>query len=118
MAKKSKEQWFAECGNMISNESLAMSLAEIGISEAEAKHPGMQGSDGKKHDVWQIPSDFVKKLRSANQSDSRFKYRFWKRNGSEGVIYPADFVEKPKPSKELQKAKAKLKKIRAKAAKK
>lgn len=118
MAEKSKEQWFVECGNVIANESLAMSLAEIGISEAEAKHTGMQGSDGKKHDVWQIPSDFVKKLRSAKQSDGRFKFRFWKRSGSKGDISQADFVEKSKPSKELQKAEAKLKKIRAKAAKK
>lgn len=124
MTKNAKEvdvQWFVYCGNkQIPNESLAAALNEIGITEAEAKHPGMQCSDGKKRDVWHIPANFVDKLRAAKQSDARYAFRFFKRNGSEGVIYPADFIEKPRKSVFLLMAQEDLRKrqSRAKAANK
>jgi hypothetical protein len=60
----------------------------------------------------------VKKLRSAKRIDSRFEFRFWKRSGSKGDISPADFIEKPRQSKKLQEARAKLEKIRARGMKK
>ena len=95
MSEDAGVQWFVECrGDLMSNESLAVALAEIGIDADEVRHPGMLGNDGRHHDVWQVPSDFVKKLRAAKRGDKRFQFRFWKRNGSEGKIYPADFIEK------------------------
>jgi hypothetical protein len=106
-------QWFAECGNPLSNERLAEALAGIGMSEAECKHPAMEGSDGKTHDVWQIPGRFVKALKIANQADIRLSFRFFKRNGSKGIISPADFVEKRKKSRKLLDAKKRLGELQA-----
>src|SRR3989344_4488180 len=88
-------QWFVECGDAFSNESLTGMLAEQGITDAESKCVGILGSDGRKHNVFRIPSRFVTLLRSAKRGDARFKFRFFKRSGNAGVIYPADFVEKP-----------------------
>lgn len=110
-AKQSEVQWFVECGNPFSNESVTCMLAEIGIGDAESKYPSMLGSDGKPHDVILIPSDFVKKIRAAKQGDSRFKYRFFKRNGKNGVISPADFLERRRPSKAQKEARENLARI-------
>lgn len=106
-------QWFVEC-NPFSNESVQRALAEQGIGDAESKYVGMLGSDGKEHDVILIPSNFVTKLREAKQGDKRFKLRFFKRNGSEGVIYSADFVEKRSPTKKLREAEERLKEVQSK----
>lgn len=105
-------QWFVECG-LFANESVESALAEWGISDAESKHAGILGNDGKKHDVIQIPAGFVKKVRGAKQADVRFKFRFWKRNGEEGKIYPADFVEKLRMSKKIRVARKGLAKMQA-----
>lgn len=104
-------QWFVEC-NPFSNESLQSALAEHGISDAESKQVEELGSDGKPHDVTQIPGNFVKMMRAAKQGDKRHKFRFWKRNGSEGVIYPADFVETKTLAKKIRQAKEKAAGIR------
>lgn len=109
--EKTAVQWFVEC-DPFTNESLESGLAEYGISDAESKFVGVPGSDSRKHDVILIPSSFVKKLRAAKQCDKRFKFRFWKRNGPEGIIYPADFVEKKAPIKKLREAEERLKEIR------
>lgn len=106
-------QWFAECGNLLSNERLAEVLAGIGMSEAECKHPAMEGSDGKTHDVWQIPGRFVNALKIANRSDDRLKFRFFKRNGPNGLISPASFVGQRKRSKGFVAAKKRLEELQA-----
>ncbi|MDP3957801.1 MAG: hypothetical protein Q8Q10_04885 [bacterium] len=110
--EKPRGQWFMECGNF-SNESVQRELAEWGISDYESKHPKMPGSDGKKHDVIEVPSSFVKKARDAKQTDERFKFRFWKRNSAKGKIYPADFVEQPRTTKKISVARKGLAKMRA-----
>jgi len=46
------------------------------------------------HDVLLISSGLVKRLKSAKANDGHFHFRFWKRNGQNGDISPADFVEK------------------------
>ncbi len=87
-------QWFVEC-DAFTNESLERELSARGLgSDHVSKHVDMPGSDGKLHDVLAIPSNFVRRLKDAKANDRRFQFRFWKRNGSKGVVYPADFVEK------------------------
>lgn len=105
--EKSPTQWFVEC-DPFSNESVERALSECGISDAESKFVGISGSDGKKHDVVMIPPEFVKKLRAAKRGDRRFRFRFFKRNGPEGVIYPADFLERKRKSKRLLEAAKRL----------
>lgn len=112
MKTKSTVQWFVEC-NPFSNESLQRALAEHAINDAESKHIGVFGSDGKPHDVTRIPASFVKKLLTAKQGDKRFNFRFFKRNGTRGVIYPADFLEKPRMDKKLREAREQLTEILA-----
>lgn len=106
-------QWFAECGNLLSNERLAEALASIGMSEAECKHLAMEGSDGKAHDVWRIPSRFVNALKIANQGDNRLRFRFFKRNGSNGLISSASFVGQRKRLKGFTDAKKRLEELQA-----
>ncbi len=115
--KKANVQWFIGCGNnQIPNESLAAALAEIGIGEAEGvKHPDMLCSDGKRRDVWEIPGHFVAKLRAAKQSDARYTFRFFKRNGTSGPISPAGFIEQRRQSVFLLEARKNLRKRRARA---
>ena len=92
--KGSLVQWFVEC-DAFTNESIESELASRGLgSDAISRYTDMAGSDGKPHDVLLIPSTFIKKLKSAKSNDQRFRFRFWKRNGSKGLIHPADFVEK------------------------
>lgn len=86
-------QWFVEC-DPFTNESLERELAERGLGHDHvSKHVGMMGSDGKRHDVLAIPAAFIKKLRAAQKHDPRFVFNFWKRNGPEGDIHPADFLK-------------------------
>lgn len=91
---KSSVQWFVEC-DAFTNESIEQELASRGLGhDAISRYADMAGSDGKLHDVLLIPSTFVKKLKSVGSNDKRFQFRFWKRNGSKGIISPADFVER------------------------
>lgn len=99
-------QWFVEC-DPFTNESLERELSARGLgSDLVSAEVGLMGSDGKPHDVLAIPSGFVRRLMVARVNDRRFKFRIFKRNGAEGVIYPADFLgKKPLPS-EAAKARA------------
>ncbi len=99
-------QWFVEC-DTFTNESLERELSARGLgSDLVSAEVGLMGSDGKPHDVLAIPSGFVRRLMAAKANDSRFKFKIFKRNGAEGVIYPADFLTKKRPSSELAKAQA------------
>jgi len=90
---KQPVQWFVEC-DAFTNESIEQELASRGLgSDALSAKRDVLGSDGKLHDVLCIPSTFVTMLKSAKKNDRRFQFRFWKRNGSQGIISPADFVE-------------------------
>jgi hypothetical protein len=89
-----KDHWFLECKNPFTNESVAYALAERALGDMESKIIGMEGSDGKKHDVFRVPSDFVQKFVTAKRTDPLYKFKIFTRAaGSEGVIHPADFVE-------------------------
>jgi hypothetical protein len=92
--KKAKPvQWFVEC-DTFTNEALERELAERGLGhDSVSKHIGMEGSDGKPHDVLAVPAPFIRKLLAAKKRDSRFVFKFWKRNGPEGVISPGDFLK-------------------------
>lgn len=91
---ESAVQWFVEC-DAFTNESLERELSARGLgSDLVSKAVGVLGSDGKSHDVLAIPSSFVRRLMAARANDHRFKFRIFKRNGPEGVIFPADFLEK------------------------
>jgi hypothetical protein len=109
--QESLVQWFVEC-DPFGNESLARALAEQGIGDAENKHVGMLGSDGKEHDVWQVPAGFVTRLRQAKRGDGRFAFRFFVRNGPEGPIRPADFLEKKASSRKHYAARQRLTELR------
>lgn len=105
-SEKSAVQWFVEC-DPFTNESLERELSARGLgSDLVSAKVGIMGSDGKPHDVLAIPSGFVRRLMAAKANDRRFKFRIFKRNGAEGVIYPADFLGKKPPSSELAKARA------------
>ena len=99
-------QWFVEC-DAFTNESLERELAARGLgSDVVSAEIGLLGSDGKPHDVLAIPSVFVRRLMAARANDRRFKFRIFKRNSAGGVIYPADFLLKKRPSSEAAKARA------------
>jgi hypothetical protein len=113
-------QWFVEC-DAFTNESLERELSARGLgSDAVSKEVGALGSDGKLHDVLAIPSGFVRRLMAARANDRRFKFRIFKRNGPNGLLSPADFLDQ-KPAgqrKKLQSVAARLNEILdAKAAK-
>lgn len=116
-AKKVKPvQWFVEC-DTFTNEALEQELAARGLGhDYVSKHVGMMGSDGRPHDVLEIPAPFIKKLRAAKKRDSRFVFKFWKRNGSEGDISPADFLKERgvRDTKVVKSAAARLNEITAK----
>lgn len=90
-----KSQWFVEC-NPVDNEYLSAFLSEHGIGE-ESKFTGIICSDGKPHDLHEIPSWDVTKMRGAKylkRTDPIFRFRFWKRDNSNQAPRPADFLEK------------------------
>lgn len=104
--ERPKGEWFLECGNLFTNESVAAALADRAIGDGESKSVAMQGSDGRKHDVFRIPSYLVRKFISAKQMDPLYRFKLFTRAaGSEGNIHPADFVEKKYESKKMLEAK-------------
>lgn len=92
-AKHPSSQWFVECSDPFTNESVEAFLAERGIGEAEAKHPGLEDHLGHPRDVWEIPSYCVSALRKAKQNNSQFQFRFFVRHHRDAPLYPADFIE-------------------------
>ncbi len=89
---RSPVQWFVEC-DAFTNESLERELSARGLgSDAISKYVDMLGSDGKSHDVLSIPSSFVRRLMATKTNDGRYVFRLWKRNGSDGLLSPADFL--------------------------
>lgn len=112
--KKPTVQWFVEC-DPFTNESLERELSARGLgSDSVSAEVGLMGSDGKPHDVLAIPSGFVRRLMAARANDRRFKFRIFKRNGAEGVISPADFLEKKALSSEAAKARAFVERLNSK----
>lgn len=100
-----KSQWFVECRDAFSNESLAAFLSERGIGEAEAKHVGLLDHRDQSHDVWEVPSRLIDSLRRIQRSDDRFHFRFFTRHNANTPIYLADFITKKglsKKARELQ----------------
>ena len=95
-------QWFVEC-NPKDNESLVRLLAERCI-DVESKFVGLRDAEGRQHDAWLVPSEFVTRLRSANRGSTGFKFRFFVRDTSRGIIRPADFLEQKKPTAKKRKA--------------
>ena len=91
--KHPPSQWFIECSDPFTNESVAAFLAERGIGETEAKHVGLLDHTGHPRDVWEIPSYCVTVLRKAKQSNSQFQFRFFVRHHRDAPLYPADFIE-------------------------
>lgn len=91
--KHPPSQWFIECSDPFTNESVAAFLAERGIGEAEAKHIGLLDRTGHHRDVWEIPSPCVSVLRKAKRSNSQFQFRFFVRHHRDAPLYPADFIE-------------------------
>lgn len=75
-------QWFVEC-DTFTNESIERELSARGLeSDAISAHFDALGNDGKLHNVLGIPSTFIKMLKGAKVNDTRFQFRFWKRNGT------------------------------------
>lgn len=91
--KHPPSQWFVECSDPFTNESVAAFLAERGISKAEAKHPALLDHTGHPHDVWEIPSYCVSTLRRAKRDNSQFQFRFFVRHHRDAALYTADFIE-------------------------
>ena len=97
-------QWFVECMNPATNESLARLLAEHSIGE-ENKYIGLLDRDGKAHDVWMVPSNLITRLREAKRDRSgneHFKFRFWLRSGPDAVLNSAGFIEQKRTSGKMQ----------------
>lgn len=112
--KRSAVQWFVEC-DPFTNESLERELSARGLgSDQVSAMVGLMGSDGKSHDVLAIPSGFVRRLMTARANDRRFKFHIFKRNGAEGVIYPADFLMKKPVLSEVVKARAFVERVNKK----
>lgn len=106
-------QWFVECNNPDDGVRLRKYLALHGIGD-ENMLVGEVGSDGRPHDVIEVPGSFITKLRDAKRfkrTDPIFRFRFWKREGRYGTLFPADFIEKRREMTVVRKAKARLKEI-------
>lgn len=93
--ERSTVEWFVECGNSNSNESLARELAADGLGyESLTTIKNVPCHDDRARDFLRIPSTFIVKLKRAKKGSDVLKFRFWKRNGHDALTYPADFVEK------------------------
>ena len=99
--KRPKGEWFLKCSNPFTNESVAAALADRAIGDGESKAVAMLGNDGKEHDVLRVPAYLIQIFLNAKLGDPRFKFRIFKRDGPEGVIRPADFLENKKESKKM-----------------
>lgn len=113
----SNTQWFVMC-NPNDNEYLAAFLAMHSIGNENA-YLGMLCADGKERDLWLVPNSVVGKLRDAKhlkRSDPIFRFKFFKRAGNNGGVFPADFLERPTVSRKVTRALEDLGKIKAKRA--
>lgn len=95
-------QWFVEC-DPFSNESLAELLAAWNIGK-DAEYRGVLDNLGVSRDVWLVPPELVTRLRHAMVVQPTLKFRFFKRDGSSGVIRSADFLMKRRKSAVLKRA--------------
>ncbi len=94
--KMTSTQWFVEYKNPDDGVRLREYLSLHGIGD-ENTLIGEMGSDGRMHDVIEVPGSFITKLRDAKyhkRTDPIFRFRFWKRSGRHGTLAPADFIEK------------------------
>ena len=116
-----KTQWFVEYKNPDDGVRLREYLALHSIGD-ENTLVGEVGSDGRPHDVIEVPGSFITKLREAKyqkRTDPIFRFRFWKRDGQNGTLFPADFIEKRPEMAAVKRAKERLAEILdAKAAEK
>jgi hypothetical protein len=104
---KSDTQWFVEPLDYFTNEAIARVLAREGLVD-EAEQVGVVDKYGKVHNLWRVPGGKIQLLHRAKKTESRFQFRFWLRNGQNGIINPADFIEKRRSSVKVQTVKRAL----------
>lgn len=79
MAKK-ETQWFVKPLNDHTNEMIAREINEENFGEQRTL-------DGKTHKMWQVPHEFIVRLRGADSSfDTRVKFKVFSRKGNEGNV--------------------------------
>jgi hypothetical protein len=96
-------QWFVEPLDYFTNKVIAEVLAREGLVD-ESEQVGVMDSGGKVHNLWRVPGGKILFLKRAKRNEPRFKFRFWSRSGKNGVISPADFLEKRRHSKKTKSA--------------
>lgn len=112
MSADKSVQWFVECGDAFTNEALAMVMAAQGRGGADSQSALVQGTDGKSHSVWRIPGTLVTRLRREKSENKRYRFSFFKRQGAEGPISPAKFLEQRRLSSAMKRAKDRLAEVK------
>lgn len=108
-------QWFVEC-NTVDNELLASFLSQHGLGTDDNQHIGMLDSEGKSHDVWEVPGHLMERLKQAKflrRNDPLFRFKFWKRDNRGQPLRSANFLETRKRSRKVKKALSDLELIKA-----
>lgn len=106
-----RTRYFVECSTF-SNKRLGPFLTEHSIGD-EAKFIGFLDTQGKPHDVWEIPARFIKNLVDAMQDEERHRFRFFTITSDDSRLSPADFFAHRKPAKKVQQARADLERLTA-----
>ena len=97
---KASTQWFAFDLDANTNEWLAKQLAQTtDVYEAMAD---IKDHMGHVRRGYQISFDIVRLLKNS-RSQFNFKFRIYKKQGLNGKIYPADFLDKKKKKLTVQK---------------
>lgn len=107
-----RTRYFVECNNF-SNKRLGPFLTEHSISEEEAKFIGFLDTQGKPHDVWEIPARFLKILVDAIRDEERHHFRFFTITSDASRLSPADFFARRKPAQRVRQAQADLERLTA-----
>ncbi len=107
----SDPQWFVEVKSADDNVNLRTYFAQDSTGD-ENMLRGVMGTDGRPHDVFQVPNSAVGRLRdqklAKNGIDPIFRFRFWKRDNPNQKIRPADFLEKRHVSNQVKEVPAKV----------
>lgn len=101
--------WFVEC-DPVSNEHLAELLKKLGHG-AEAEESKRIDTRGKMHNVWAVPSELVKYLKTAKRQDIQralHQFKFFVASTANGTLRSADFIEKRKRSRHVKKVYAEI----------
>lgn len=93
MADKPRTRFFVEPKTDEANQRITAYLTERQIID-NSWHQGQEDTDGKSHDVWEVPDlRAMRLIRSMERGDSRVIIGYWKREDTGGArLESANFI--------------------------